>query len=338
MSDSPTQDGGKLFERLVSGDVAALARAITAVENNWPMAREILSRARGKAGHASVIGITGPPGAGKSTLISAYIGALRRDKRRVAVVAVDPASPISGGAFLGDRFRMKAHTQDRGVFIRSVSTRGHLGGLCAGIVSIVDIIDAAGWDMILLETVGAGQSETEVADIADINIVVQAPGLGDDIQALKAGILEIADVLVVNKADMPLADQTFRQRQTMLMMRDGDPELTAIVKTVATKETGIDRLKTEIDSRIANQGVSDRKHRSHNTMKRFLAREAAQRVEHMILTMHHPKFDILFDAVLAGERDLDSAVQQMLDLLTDVNSSDRRLKTTPAMRDGDPDL
>ncbi len=159
------------------------------------------------AGRAAVIGFTGAPGAGKSTLIDAYIGGARARGRTVAVAAVDPSSPISGGAILGDRVRMQRHAEDPGVFIRSVASRGHLGGLWENIHRIVDVMDAAGRDVIIIETVGTGQSEVEVAEIADVCVVVNAPNMGDDVQAMKAGVLEIADVLVVNKADLPLASE-----------------------------------------------------------------------------------------------------------------------------------
>ncbi len=159
---------------------------------------------------------TGPPGVGKSSLVNACIHELRKNNEKVAVIAIDPSSPVSGGAVLGDRFRMGSHAGDAGLFIRSVANRGHLGGLSSSVSGIMGLIEAAGWNVVLLETVGAGQSDTELADIADIRIVIQSPGLGDEIQAIKAGILEIADIIVVNKADMPLADITLRQLETMI--------------------------------------------------------------------------------------------------------------------------
>ena len=172
-----------------------------------------------RVGRATVIGFTGPPGAGKSTLIDAYIAALRTRGHSVAVAAVDPSSPISGGAVLGDRMRMRRHAEDSGVFIRSVASHGHLGGLSESIHRIVDAMDAAGRDFIIIETVGTGQSEVEVVEIADMCVVVNAPNMGDEVQAMKAGILEIADVLVVNKADLPLAQRTTKQLTNMLELR-----------------------------------------------------------------------------------------------------------------------
>ena len=187
------------FERLLGGDVAALARAISLLEVGGQQSDALAARLRGHAGQARVIGFTGPPGAGKSTLISAYVAALRARAESVAILAVDPSSPLSGGAVLGDRTRMGEHSTDPGVFIRSVAARGHLGGLALSIPGILDAVDAAGWPTIILETVGAGQSETEIVEFADVKVVLNAPGLGDDVQAIKAGILEIADVLVVKQ-------------------------------------------------------------------------------------------------------------------------------------------
>jgi LAO/AO transport system kinase len=186
------------IEHLLAGDRAALARAITAVENETAEAPLVLKAIRPALGRASVVGFTGAPGAGKSTLVSAYVAELRRRNLGVGVVAVDPSSPITGGALLGDRIRMTAHATDPGVFIRSLASRGHLGGLSRTASRVIDVMDAAGKDVVLVETVGAGQSEVEIADVADVRVVVLAPGLGDEIQAIKAGILEIADILVVN--------------------------------------------------------------------------------------------------------------------------------------------
>ena len=204
------------------------------------------------------IGFTGPPGAGKSTLIDAYIAALRTRGHSVAVAAVDPSSPISGGAVLGDRMRMRRHAEDPGVFIRSVASHGHLGGLSESIHRIVDAMDAAGRDFIIIETVGAGQSEVEVVEIADICVVVNAPNMGDEVQAMKAGILEIADVLVVNKADLPLAQRTTKQLTNMLELRRQNRDV-PVLETVALTETGIDALHDAIMSRLAASAGDKRK-------------------------------------------------------------------------------
>ncbi len=307
----------KLYERLSSGDVTALSYAISVIENNGYIDTEIYNRLKTKSGRIAVIGFTGPPGVGKSTLINAYINHLRKAGQRVAVVAVDPSSPISGGAILGDRFRMSAHIHDSGVFIRSVSNRGHLGGLCAAIFGIIDLIDVAGWDVILLETVGAGQSDTDVADVADIKVVIQAPCLGDDIQAIKAGILEIADVLVVNKADMPLADKTMRQMQAMVDLKNEKDHPIPIIKTIATENAGIDRLKRAIDSQDANWKASDRQSRYRHRMQRFFAREVGQITECKLANMDHSKLFTAYEKVILGELDMNLIVEQIIERLWD---------------------
>jgi LAO/AO transport system kinase len=302
----------KLYERLLAGDTAALSYAISAIENNAYASAEIYTKAGAKSGRIAVIGFTGPPGVGKSTLINAYIDFLRKAGQRVAVVAVDPSSPISGGAILGDRFRMSAHIHDPGVFIRSVSSRGHLGGLCAAVFGIINLIDVAGWDVILLETVGAGQSDTDLADIADIKVVIQAPGLGDDMQAIKAGILEIADILVVNKADMPLADRTMRQLQAMVELRNEKNNQVPIIKTIATEGVGIEQLKRVIDSNSSNWKATDRQTRYRNRMQRFFAREVGQITERTLASMKHSELFLAYEKFILGELDMNQVVEQII--------------------------
>ncbi len=272
-----------LVERLHNRDTAALARAISLAEASSSLASALHDRVRDACGHAAVLGITGAPGVGKSTLINRLIGAWRARDQRVAVIAVDPSSPISGGAVLGDRTRMGEHGEDSGVFIRSVAARGHLGGLSADILCIIDLIDSACWDVILLETVGTGQSETEVAEIADINLVINAPGLGDEVQAIKAGILEIADVLVINKADLPLAARTERQLKAMLQLRENSKQQVPVVKTVATETDGIGDLIEAIDDTLQVKSESNRGSRHEERARRLLAEEMAQQVKSLIL-------------------------------------------------------
>ncbi|MDX1554444.1 MAG: methylmalonyl Co-A mutase-associated GTPase MeaB [Xanthomonadales bacterium] len=231
-----------LVRRLKSRDVRALARAITVLENGRGGAPELRTALRGHARSALVVGITGAPGVGKSTLISALLSHLRNIEKTIAVVSVDPSSPVSGGAILGDRLRMDTHADDPGVFIRSVAARGHLGGLSRAVPDIVNAIDAFGFDIILLETVGTGQSEIEVADIADVCVVVNCPGLGDEVQAMKSGVLDIADVLVVNKADQPGASRTTRALRAMLKLRAEDRQAVPVVETVATNGEGVAQL------------------------------------------------------------------------------------------------
>lgn len=208
------------------GDRLALSRALTIVENNQPESRELLSTLFPFTGHAHLIGVTGAPGTGKSTLVNQLAKQLRQVDQahkipQVAVIAVDPTSPFSGGALLGDRIRMRDLAGDEGVFIRSMASRGALGGLAHNTAAFVTVLDSAGFDLIIIETVGAGQAEVDIASLAHTVIVVEAPGLGDDIQAIKAGILEIADILVVNKADRPGADNTARALRVMLEMAQG---------------------------------------------------------------------------------------------------------------------
>jgi LAO/AO transport system kinase len=210
-------DANALVDAALAGDRRALARILTAVENRTPVAELALRRLYPLAGGAHLVGITGPPGAGKSTLVAALIGAAREAGRAVAVVAVDPSSPITGGALLGDRVRMQSYATDRDVFIRSMAARGHAGGLASTSTAAAAVLDAAGFDLILLETVGTGQSEVEVAAAADTTVVLEAPEMGDEVQAIKAGLLEVADIVVVNKGDRPGAQRTASQLRAMLV-------------------------------------------------------------------------------------------------------------------------
>ncbi|HTK43912.1 MAG TPA: methylmalonyl Co-A mutase-associated GTPase MeaB [Patescibacteria group bacterium] len=207
----------ELVDAALAGDRLALARILTAVENRTPVAESALRRLYPMAGRAHLVGITGPPGSGKSTLVASLIGVARAAGRPVAVVAVDPSSPITGGALLGDRVRMQAHTSDRDVFIRSMAARGHAGGLASTSAAAAAVLDAVGFDLILLETVGTGQSEVEVAAAADTTVVLEAPEMGDEVQAIKAGLLEVADIVVVNKGDRPGAQRTASQLRAMLV-------------------------------------------------------------------------------------------------------------------------
>jgi len=232
-----------LAERIQQGDLRALARAATAVENRRPEALALMQELFPLTGRATLIGVTGAPGAGKSTLVDQLARVARAEGRSVGIVAVDPTSPFSGGAILGDRIRMQAHHADPGVFIRSMATRGSLGGLAAATTDLALLLDAAGRDTILVETVGVGQDEVDIARLADVTLVMLVPGMGDDVQAIKAGIMEIADVFVINKADRPGADSLERELQAMLgIMPPRDGWRPPIVRVVATEGKGAEEV------------------------------------------------------------------------------------------------
>lgn len=231
-----------IVQRLLNGDRRALARMVTLIENEIPHALPYLAELHQHAGHAHIIGVTGAPGAGKSTLVTHLVRELRRRERKIGVVAVDPTSPFTGGAILGDRIRMMELSGDPNVFIRSMASRGNLGGLAASTRNVVRAMDAAGYDPLIIETVGTGQAEVEVMRAAQTVLVVVAPGMGDDIQAIKAGILEIADIFVVSKADKPGADQTVAELAMLLSLDSGRkqaPWRIPVLKTSALKDQGI---------------------------------------------------------------------------------------------------
>jgi LAO/AO transport system kinase len=246
-----------LADATLEGDRRALARLLTAVENRTPVAEAALRRLYPDAGRAHLVGITGPPGAGKSTLVAALIALVRAAGRSVAVIAVDPSSPITGGALLGDRVRMQAYAGDPGVFIRSMAARGHAGGLASTSGAAAAVLDAAGFDLILIETVGTGQSEVEVAAAADTTVVLEAPEMGDEVQAIKAGLLEVADIVVVNKGDRPGAQRTAAQLRAMLVAAPrvgaaGAPERPRpkqpqVLVTTASTGEGIQELLEALD-------------------------------------------------------------------------------------------
>jgi LAO/AO transport system kinase len=238
-----TVDVADLVSRARDGNARAVARLISLVEDASPVLRQVAGALAPWTGHAMVIGITGSPGVGKSTSTSGLVSAFRQQGKRVGVLAVDPSSPFSGGALLGDRVRMQDHATDPDVFIRSMATRGHLGGLAWATPQALRVLDAAGFDVVLIETVGVGQSEVEVVSLADTTLVLLAPGMGDGIQAAKAGILEVADVFVVNKADRDGADQVVRDLRYMISLgrreQDGPIWRIPIVSTVASRGTGL---------------------------------------------------------------------------------------------------
>ena len=302
-----------LVDRLRRGDPAALSRCLSLVEHGGAHADAIGRLLNPPGGQAVVVGFSGAPGAGKSTLIDAYITHLRARDRTVAVAAVDPSSPISGGSVLGDRVRMQRHTEDLGVFIRSIASRGHLGGLSENIHRVVDLMDASGRDVIIIETVGAGQSEVEIVEVADVCVVVNAPNLGDDVQAIKAGLLEIADVLVVNKADLPLASRTADHLRAMLTLRAEQGDV-PVVETVATSGAGIEALAAAVEARTACSAAQKRVRRLRR-VRRLVAQTAGRRIRDGILTLEASTSDEILRAVTEGRCSVGAAVDRLLRLL-----------------------
>lgn len=298
-----------LVDELVGGDRRALARAISAVEDGGAAGAAVLADLHGRTGRAAVLGVTGPPGAGKSTLISAYIRKLRDAGQSVGVIAVDPSSPLTGGAVLGDRARMLSHIDDDGVFIRSLAARGHLGGLSAAVPFVVDLMDAAGFDVVIIETVGTGQSEVEIAGLAGVTLVVFAPGLGDHLQAIKAGIMEIANVLVVNKGDSPLAPATVAHLYAALHLNAAGHRDVPIVTTTATTGAGLDELAEALARLLAAR--PPRPEDSQARTRRMLATLAAEQLKQRVLGGTDPAIDRICDAVRQGRLPLAEALRQL---------------------------
>ncbi len=287
-------DPGELVDRARSGEARAVARLISLVEDGSPLVRDVIEQLAPYAGHAHIVGLTGSPGVGKSTITSALVTVLRERDKRVGVLAVDPSSPFTGGALLGDRVRMQGHATDSMVYIRSMSSRGHLGGLSWSTPQALRVLDGAGCDIVLVETVGVGQSEVEIAGLADTTVVMLAPGMGDGIQAAKAGILEIGDLYVVNKADRDGAHQVVRELRTMLNFGEADPVWRPrILSTVAQKGEGIADLLDAIEEHhrvLVETGRLEERRRAR----------ARDEVEAIALTEVRQRFDSLH-----GSADLD---------------------------------
>jgi LAO/AO transport system kinase len=295
-----TSEHADLIGRMRAGERRAISRAVTELERLSPAAPGLLRAMQPHLGHALVIGFTGPPGAGKSTLLNAFTRHVRGEGKTVGIIAVDPSSPISGGAILGDRIRMTATLDDDGVFMRSLASRGHLGGLCPAAVRVIDALDAAGRDLVLLETVGTGQTDIDIAENADVRLVITAPGLGDDIQAMKSGLLEIADVLVVNKADREGADRTLLQLKGALSVGSRERGKTPVLKTTATTGEGVAALAAAVADAAARQAGASPLDRRRRRARYLIAREAADQIAARIKAGDAGRLDKLADAVLQG--------------------------------------
>ena len=269
-----------LLERVIAGDLRAVSRLISRAESGTAEARPALAEAYRRAGRAHIVGITGVPGSGKSTLVSRLTTCFRHAGRRVAVIAIDPSSPYSGGAILGDRVRMQTHALDPGVFIRSMATRGATGGLAGSTLASADVLDLAGFDPIVIETVGVGQDEVEIARAAHTTVVVSAPGLGDDIQAIKAGILEIADIHVVSKCDRTDADRTIADLKSMLalatLLAPAPVWQVPVLGTSAEQNSGIDELAAQIDQHRAQIATQAHGRARRYAIAEYRARKTAE--------------------------------------------------------------
>jgi len=304
-----------LSERLLSGDPRAIARAISLIENESPDGATLIGRIFPNTGNAYLIGITGPPGAGKSTLVDKITAELRKRGKTVGILAVDPTSPFSGGAILGDRVRMQAHAEDEGVFIRSMATRGHLGGLARTTAEAAIVLDAAGYDVVIIETVGVGQDEVDIVRTADVSVVTLVPGTGDEVQALKAGIMEIADIFVVNKADREGADRTAASIEMMLSLDDAMSEgwRPPVMRTEATTGRGVAELIDMID-RFREQSVDTlgarRRARAEWRLREILGRKFMLHLEANVFVPG--EFGQWLDRISAREVDPYGAADQVM--------------------------
>jgi LAO/AO transport system kinase len=299
---------------VLAGDTRAMARAISLIEDEAPAGAELIRRIYSRTGRAYLVGITGPPGAGKSTLVDRLASEIRRAGKTIGVIAVDPTSPFTGGAILGDRLRMSTHAADPDVFIRSMATRGHLGGLARATSDVALILDAAGKDIVIIETVGVGQDEVDIVRTADISVVTLVPGAGDEVQALKAGIMEIADIFVVNKADREGADRTVQSVAANLALETYAAEdwKPPIVKTSATSGQGIDQLWHEIGryrEHSADTRVSRQRARQEYRLRELLAHRFIQHVEQ---SLPPGEFDRIVAGIAAREVDPYSAAAEIV--------------------------
>lgn len=295
---------------LMRSDRRALARCITWVENETAAGAQVLGAIQGRLGQALVVGFTGSPGVGKSTLVNAFIKTLRERGRTVAIAAVDPSSPFSGGAILGDRIRMGEHAGDPGVFIRSIASRGQVGGLSLTTARIVELMDAAGFDVVIVETVGAGQSEHDIVDVADIRVVICTPGHGDEVQMVKAGILEIGDILVVNKFDLPQAEGTAARLAELVNLGRARPA--PVLGTVAPRGEGVAELVDAVMAVAAERPAG--RSRSLDSTRRRLASLVSREFERRVLDDNSTIMSDVCMRVSRGQLDFAAAVDELIAL------------------------
>jgi LAO/AO transport system kinase len=318
--------GATLAAGVRDGDKRALARAITLVENGDPLAYELVREVYPETGSAFVVGITGPPGVGKSSLIAALVRQIRAENRSVGVISVDPSSPFTQGALLGDRIRLSEHFLDPEVFIRSMGTRGHLGGLAEATLQALLILDAAGKDVIIVETVGTGQSEVEVIGIADTVLLVLMPGSGDSIQALKAGIMEIPDVIAINKKDHPAAKTMLNEVRSILTLDKDRPWRPPIVLTEATTDEGVSKLWEKVEEHRAHleEDGSLEERRRRNLAGEVFAVASARAKTHLQGAVEgDPELRRLLDEVQQRELDPLTAVQEIMDKVFKLGDGNR---------------
>ena len=306
--------GSTLAERVIAGDPRAIARAISLIEDESAAGADLVRELYPRTGRAYLIGVTGPPGAGKSTLVDRMTGELRKAGQTIGIVAVDPTSPFSGGAILGDRVRMAAHFGDEGVFIRSMATRGHLGGLARATSDVALVLDAAGKDVVIIETVGVGQDEVDIVRTADVSIVVLVPGTGDEVQALKAGIMEIADIFVVNKADREGADRLAQSVVAMLSLQAFQPDdwRPPILKTEATTGAGVPEVIAAVDRFRAHseaERATRRRERQEYRLRDLLSHRFLQLAEQELAP---GEFERLVDGIAARRMDPYSAAAEII--------------------------
>jgi LAO/AO transport system kinase len=304
-----------IAQRVLEGDRRALTRILTWVENGYPEARDALRSLFPHTGRAHIVGVTGPTGSGKSTLLGALAREYRNLGRSVGIVAIDPTSPFSHGAILGDRIRMQDLTSDPEVFIRSMATRGALGGLAAATNDVVTVLDACGKDIVLVETVGAGQDEVEIADTAHTTVVINIPGAGDDMQAIKAGILEIADILVVNKADLPAAESVYKQLHIFMALDRNEGWQVPILKTVSHKGQGIIELLQAIDDHrtyLEKSGRLDQMRRQRARRQLLAAAQAELLSNLLAFAESNGRLETLVDAIVDRELDPHTAAEKLI--------------------------